>query len=126
MDHQDWKTVVFRSKIPNPKPKLGSKSLSDPVIKYHAPKNTQEPRTINARQIEEKADEGDLTIPKITFKLQMQIQSARQAKQWTQKQLAQACQMPYTVVKDYENGTIIPKSQDLVKMSKVLGVTLCN
>jgi putative transcription factor len=62
----------------------------------------------------------------VTYNLKIQLQQARQAKKWNQKQLATACSLPESVIRDYENGRAIPRSQDLIKMSRVLGVILKN
>jgi putative transcription factor len=67
-----------------------------------------------------------MKIATVTHSLQLQLQQARAAKGWTQKQLAQACSIPDTTVRDYENGRAIPNPQDIVKMSRALGVTLRN
>ena len=56
----------------------------------------------------------------------MQIQKARQTKNWTQKRLAQACSLQESLIRDYENGSVIPQTQDLLKMGRVMGVTLRN
>ena len=60
------------------------------------------------------------------YSLQTQIQQERQSLNMTLKQLASACNLPESLVKDYEEGTTIPKNHILVKMSEVLGVTLKN
>lgn len=112
MSDQDWKPIVFKKKTkpisnPNSQPKLH--------IQYD-----------NTRKIEKNAEDGDLGVIKITHDLKIKIQQARQQKGWTQKELANQCQMPESKIKEYENGKYVPLSQDLVKMSKVLGVTLRN
>jgi len=58
--------------------------------------------------------------------LQQQIQQGRQSKNWTQKQLAQACNITESIVKSYESGKAVPTQQDIDKMSKALGVRLKN
>ena len=129
MEHQDWTAVVFKPKFK----KVTKSSKAKPVgpvgtvePKYNAGKNIQKPSVTMARKIEEKVEQGDLTLPSVTRTLQLQIQQARQVKKLTQKQLAQACNLQETVIRGYENGTIVPNVQDLMKMSKILGVTLKN
>lgn len=124
MDHQDWTTVTLKKKVkPNAKPKPGEPAVFE--TKFNAGKNVQH-QVVNAKKIEKQADEEVLTIPKVTRNLQLQLQQARQQKNWTQKQLANACQLPESVIKTYENGSAIPNSQDLTKMGKALGVVLKN
>lgn len=124
MDHQDWDPVIFKSSVP--KATRAGVQSTETVMKYNAGKNTQTQSSSNARKIEKQVEEGDMSIPTVTYNLQVQMQQARQAKKWTQKELAQACNMHETVIRDYENGKVIPNSQDLVKMSRALGVTLRN
>jgi ribosome-binding protein aMBF1 (putative translation factor) len=85
--------------------------------------NTQA-HQVNARKIEEKAEEGDLHIEKVSHALRMQIQQARQKLEYTQADLARECQLPLKVIKAYEDGSATPNSQELETMSKTLGVTL--
>ena len=124
MNHQDWTTVTLKKKVnTKAKPKPGEKVIME--TKFNAGKNVQH-QVVNAKKIEQQADEEALTIPKVTHNLKLQLQQARQQKNWTQKQLANACQLPESVIKTYENGTAVPNSQDLAKMGKALGVVLKN
>lgn len=127
--HQDWKPVVLRSRAKQAKPaKTAELAGSTNVeLKYKAGKNIQNKNTINAKSIEKNIDEDEnLSVPTVSYNLQLQLKQARQQKGWTQKQLANDCQLPEYTIKGYENGTIIPNSLDIVKMSKSLGVTLKN
>jgi putative transcription factor len=123
---QDWTVVVLKPKHKKVPQSSREKADAPREPKYNAGKNIQKQQVTSARKIEEKVDDGDLTLPSVTRNLQLQIQQARQAKKMTQKQLAQASNLLETVVKSYENGSAIPNSQDLIKMGKVLGVTLKN
>lgn len=120
MDHQDWTTVVLKKKKP-------VKSAADTVA---VPKtihtNKQNKNPTNAAKIEQKMEEGTFTLPKVTHNLQQQIQQARQAKNWTQKELAQKCNLTESVIKTYESGKAIPSQSDIDKMSKALGARLKN
>ncbi len=119
MSHQDWKPVVI-NKGASTKKVINS---DENVTKRTIWNNTQVP---NSKKIEENAKDGDLTIPKICPTLKLEIQKARTAKKLTQKQLAFECQMPEQTIKNYENGKGIPNPQELVKIGKVLGITLRN
>lgn len=122
MNNQDWTTIVFKKK---PQSTFNNATPKEVTPKYNAGRNTQR-QHVNAYMVEKKADDGNLTTAKVSYNLQIQIQQARQAKNLTQKQLAHTCNIPVTTIRDYENGTATPKSQDLNKMSKALGVILRN
>ncbi len=118
MDHQDWTVVTLKKKKP-------VKDPNEPKIVKTQHTNQQKPVS-NAAKIEQKMDEGTFELPKVTHNLQQQIQQARQSKNWTQKQLAQACNISESVIKSYEAGKAVPVQQDIDKMSKALGVRLKN
>ncbi|VDN57415.1 unnamed protein product [Dracunculus medinensis] len=52
------------------------------------------------------------------------MQQARQAKEWTQKDLATHINEKPQVVAEYENGKAVPNQQILTKMERALGVKL--
>lgn len=52
------------------------------------------------------------------------IQQARQAKGWTQKELAQRIAEKPQVVNDYEAGRAIPNGSIFAKLERELGVSL--
>lgn len=123
MNKQDAKPIVIRSTGQKNGVKIQTVNNN---MKYNAGKNVQNKNRPNTKKIEEKIDEDDFSLPKVTGKLCVQLQQARLAKNMTQKQLAQACNMNDGIIRDYENGSAIPNPNDLVKMSKVLDVTLRN
>lgn len=96
MDDQDWEPVVLRAK---------NNSINN--------NNNKNQTNIRNRQ-------------NVPYSLQTQIQQARQSLNMTLKQLASACNLPESLVRDYEEGIVIPKNHILVKMSEVLGVVLKN
>ena len=125
--HQNWEPVILRSRKPQTKQVKKSEPSGPVELKYNAGKNTQKKSTINANRVEQAIDEEEnLSVPTISYSLQIQLQQGRLQKGWTQKQLANECQLPEHTVKNYENGSIIPNAQDMVKMGRALGVTLKN
>ena len=119
---QDWKPVIIRSKNRDKKKILHEAKIDGNLTtekKFNAGKNSQH-ATINSKKLEEESYD----IPKISTDLKIQIQQARQKKNWTQKELANASNLLETTIRDYELGKGIPNNQDLMKMSKVLGVKL--
>jgi ribosome-binding protein aMBF1 (putative translation factor) len=128
MESQDFKVVVLNThKKDAPKRKqegeIVSKNGTGTLAGAGANRQQQPPCL--ARKVEEKVEGDDsLTIPKVSRSLQLQIQSARQAKKWTQRQLAQACNLKDSVVRDYEAGSAIPDGRIMQRMGKALGVSL--
>lgn len=94
--------------------------------KHNAGRNQQNKRYQDATKIEQDAEEGNLKINTINHNLRMEIQQARQRKKWTQKEFAQLCSLPLSVIRSYEKGTAPPNQNQLRAMSKVLGITLSN
>lgn len=123
---QDWTVVVLKPKQKKVPKSSREKADAPREPKYNSGKNIQKQQVTSARKIEEKVEEGDLTLPSVTRQLQLQIQQARQSKNMTQKQFAHACNLQETIIKSYENGSAIPNTQDLVKMGRVLGISLKN
>jgi putative transcription factor len=119
--HQDWKPIIIKP-ANTKKIKVKPETLKTNQTKADAGKNIQH-ATANPNKIENKIEEGNLKIPRVTHSLRLQIQQARVQKGISQKQLAQACNMTEASIKNYENGTAIPNSQELEKMGKALGTT---
>lgn len=84
-------------------------------------------------------------MPKISVALRRKIQQARAAKHWTQEgddntrffffhcvykkqkkkiDLAKACNLKTTIIKDYESGKAVPSPAILNKIGRQLGVGL--
>lgn len=119
MDHQDWTVITLKKK-------KTIKNDNEPKIINTHHTNQQKKHISNATKIEQKIEEGTYDLPKVTHNLQQQIQQARQSKNWTQKQLAQACNITESVIKSYEAGKAVPMQQDIDKMSRALSVRLKN
>jgi|UniRef100_A0A6C0BMD6 ribosome-binding protein aMBF1 (putative translation factor) len=122
MEHQDLIPVIFHKRKST---QTQSRPLTHETV---VEKKKVYPHTglIPAKLIEQRAEEGQLTLPTVNHQLSLQIQQARQSKKWTQRQLAQKCNLPETIIKDYETGRIIPQTAHLSKMSKMLGTQLKN
>ena len=52
------------------------------------------------------------------------MQKARNAKKWTQKELATQLGLPLSIIRNYENGKAIPNGSLLGKIGRKLGVKL--
>ncbi|KAK7693173.1 multiprotein-bridging factor 1 [Cerrena zonata] len=62
--------------------------------------------------------------PKVLPSVGKAIQTARQEKQFSQKDLAQKVNEKPSVIQDYESGKAIPNPQILSKLERALGVKL--
>lgn len=121
MSHQDWKPVVI-GKGPSLQAQIANGTVKKDIIeKPNAAKNKQTTVDTDMRKIENTEIGHHVTS---THTLSQQIQQARTAKKLTQLQLNTACNFKKNTVADYEAGRAIVNSNELVAMSKVLGVTL--
>lgn len=124
MSHQDWTVVTLKKKTPTKK--VGLTGTTDNLVMKSTHLNKQNKSNSNASKIEQQIENDEFELPKVNHNLQLQLQQARQAKNMTQKQLAQAANLTESVVKSYETGKAVPSQNDINKMSKALGVTLKN
>lgn len=76
----------------------------------------------NAKKLDE--DMETLKVKTIPHAVSAMIQRARNAKNWTQADLAQQISERVGVVTEYENGKAVASEQVLVRMEKALGVHL--
>lgn len=121
MDHQDWKSVNVGSG-PSVAKQLQQGTLKKAIVeKQGGSGNAQSASAVSAKKIE--ATEIG-TLPTPSHDLSMQIQQARVAKKLTQVQLNQQCNFKKGTVADYECGKALRNPQELVMMSRVLGITL--
>merc|ERR1712087_858412 len=102
MSGQDWNTVAFGNK----RPQSGAVGLKEAQ---------------RSGQVEGKCRQQLSSAPK---DLKLAIMKARQAKQLTQKQLAQMLNMPPNVIAEYENGKAIPKNAEIAKIERTLNCKL--
>lgn len=120
--HQNWDPVVRRASHSNSKPNPRTSQIES-IAKYNAGKNTQT-KSVNQAKLERQIDNDEYEQPKVSTNLKIQLQQARVAKKWTQKDLAKACNFPLNKVIAYENGSAIPIPSEIVEMGKQLGVHL--
>lgn len=127
-EHQQWQEVKIRPKSEAIQ-KRNTNSItqnlkpSDVIRRHNGGKNKQN-NAINSNNIERKLDEWEYELPHVSQSLKMQIQKARLQKGLTQEQLAGICNLPVSLIRNYENGTAITNSGELLKLSKALGVNL--
>ncbi|KAL3068045.1 hypothetical protein niasHS_011115 [Heterodera schachtii] len=90
--------------------------------KYFAGVNRQHKTDKNTAVLD--AETEQLHHERVSLKLGTVIQQARQAKEWTQKELATRANEKVEVIREYENGKAVPNQSILTKMERCLGVKL--
>lgn len=76
----------------------------------------------HAIKVERACEDGSFVPKKLPKEFSLEIQRARQAKGWTQKELALKLGVTADIVKKYENGTIVPQGAVTGKIKQVLGL----
>jgi putative transcription factor len=69
-------------------------------------------------------DHDTMKVKTVDFNVRANIQRGRQAKNWTQKELATAINERPSLVSDYEQGKAVPNEAVLNRMEKALGIYL--
>ena len=103
---QDHETVVFR------RPRAPERGVA------------QDARAQRAGAVERKAADGDLKHAAVPHELRLAIARARQAKGWTQAELAQRLGVKPKDVNEYESGRAVPENQFVARMERALGAKL--
>jgi len=132
MSYQDWTPVVLNAST-SKKTKVSRESdvnraiqsgaQVESVKKHNAGHNSQHRVDANIRKLED-PDNDELRHETVPVTLARKIQQGRQAKGWSQKDLAQRINEKATVVNDYEGGRAIPNNQIIQKMERALGCRL--
>ncbi len=90
--------------------------------KYGAASNRQHGTSLNTAKLDRETEE--LKHDKVSMGVGKLIQQGRQAKGWTQKELAtKICEKPQ-VVTEYEQSKAVPNQQILAKLERCLGIKL--
>uniref|UniRef100_A0A915DGA6 HTH cro/C1-type domain-containing protein n=1 Tax=Ditylenchus dipsaci TaxID=166011 RepID=A0A915DGA6_9BILA len=90
--------------------------------KYMAGHNKQHAVQKNTALLD--AETEELHVEHVQLSLGKVIQQARQAKEWTQKELGAHVNEKVEVIKEYESAKAIPNTNILAKMERALGVKL--
>ena len=105
LEHQDWKTVVLRSK---------KKDTEKKKVPHKSGTRLQ--------KFEKMAENDELKHKKIDQSMKTKIQQARASLKLTQKQLAQRCNIQEQVIKDIESGKANYNPKDMNKIKRVLHI----
>ena len=104
LQHQDWTTVTLNSKkttVPTTTPKLSQAQQRD-------------------NKLMKKANNDELKHDKVPQELRTKIIQKRASLKWKQKDLAQKCNFPVTVINEIESGKAIYNPQHINKIKRVL------
>jgi len=133
---QDWTPVVIRPKKQQNKTQAtraaqqsssGASGASAPVQtqKKAAPANKQRSADRDVRKLDnDDGEEAGYEVKTVGLAIGRKIQQARQAKGWTQKELAEQIQEKQVVVQQYENGKAMPNQKIISKFEKALGANV--
>ena len=127
---QDWRSVTWSKKAPTGAKAQDSKLVNEALRKgqdvdierkiHH--QGNKAGGIQNAAKIE---DESEVFITKrVGNSFKAALQKARQAKGWTQTELAKQINEKSTVINEYESGKAIPNGQVIQKLNRVLGTVL--
>ena len=106
LQHQDWTTVTLNSKkttVPTTTPKLSQAQQRD-------------------NKLMKKANNDELKHDKVPQELRTKIIQKRASLKWKQKDLAQKCNFPVTVINEIESGKAIYNPQHINKIKRVLKI----
>ncbi|XP_064616210.1 endothelial differentiation-related factor 1 homolog [Liolophura sinensis] len=90
--------------------------------KWSAGQNKQHLASKDTAKLDRETEE--LHHSKVGHDVGVLIQQGRQAKKWTQKDLATRINEKGQVVNDYESGRAIPNQQVMTKLERALGIKL--
>ncbi|XP_054275069.1 endothelial differentiation-related factor 1 homolog [Macrosteles quadrilineatus] len=128
----DWETVtILRKKAPKASHLKSEQAVNrarregapvDTQQKWGGGQNKQHVITKNTAKLDRETEE--LKHDKIPLDLGKTIQLGRQAKGWSQKDLATKCNEKPQVINDYEAGRGIPNQAVIGKIERVLEIKL--
>uniref|UniRef100_A0A6C0CEQ4 HTH cro/C1-type domain-containing protein n=1 Tax=viral metagenome TaxID=1070528 RepID=A0A6C0CEQ4_9ZZZZ len=108
LEHQDWTPQVVRKKNDNVDGGGSKKKVSQAQQRDN--------------KLMKKVDDDDLKHDKITLELRVKIQQGRASQKWTQKDLANRCNLPVTVINEIESGKAIYNPQQINKIKRILKI----
>ncbi|XP_021933028.1 endothelial differentiation-related factor 1 homolog isoform X3 [Zootermopsis nevadensis] len=128
----DWETVtILRKKPPKASAMKSEQAINaarrqgvavDTQSKWGAATNKQHVTTKNTAKLDRETEE--LKHDKVPLDLGRLIQQGRQARGWSQKELATKVNEKPQVINDYEAGRGIPNQVVIGKIEKAIGVKL--
>jgi ribosome-binding protein aMBF1 (putative translation factor) len=108
LSHQDWTPIVI------------STTKKDASSTTHTTHTTLSEAQQQERKLFKKDEEGDLKHDKVSQDIRKLIQQKRCSLGWTQKQLAQKCNLQVSIINDIETGKAKYNPQHINKLKRVL------
>jgi len=127
----DWDTIVLRKKPQKPGQARSQQAINqaqrkgldiETSKKFNAATNKQHNAGANASKLDRETEE--LHHDRVDIEIGKIMQQGRQAKGWTQKDLATRINEKPQVINDYEAGRAIPNQQIIAKIERILAVKL--
>jgi ribosome-binding protein aMBF1 (putative translation factor) len=109
LDHQDWKQVTIRS----------TQSISQEKKQCNKKISQAQQKDI---KLHKQVEEDNLKHTKITQELRTKIIQGRASHKWKQKDLAQKCNLPVSVINEIESGKAIYNPQHINKIKRILKI----
>lgn len=106
-------TVIRGKRTANQSKRDGNTTTQAKASAKHSAKSAAD------RKLDQETE--NLKHKKVSTELRFQIQKARQAHGWTQKELAGKVGVKPIIINEYESGKAIPKGPELAKIKRVLG-----
>lgn len=132
MADSDWDTVTVLRKKPQKASQLKSEQAVNQArrqgaqvetsTKYGAATNKQHGTSMNTAKLDRETEE--LKHDRITVDVGRLIQQGRQAKNWTQKDLATYINEKPQVIQEYEQGKAVPNQNIIGKIERAIGMRL--
>ncbi|XP_045585493.1 endothelial differentiation-related factor 1 [Procambarus clarkii] len=132
MTDSEWDSVTVLRKKPQKSSQLKSEQAVNQArrsgaqietsSKYGAASNKQHGTSMNTAKLDRETEE--LKHEKITPDVGRLIQQGRQAKNWTQKDLATRINEKPQVIQEYEQGKAVPNQNVLGKIERAIGLRL--
>jgi len=132
MSESDWDTVTYlRKKPPKPSAMKTQQAINaaqkqgipiETSKKFNAATNKHAATSLNTAKLDRETEE--LHHDRVGIDIGKLIQQGRQAKGFTQKDLATKICEKLQVINDYESGKAIPNQQILSKLERTLGMKL--
>ena len=128
---QDWTPVTWTKRAPTGAKAHDTKLVNEAMRKgsgydvekkIHAQGNKHSASLQNAAKIEAESEVFHTKRTGNTFRTE--LMKARQAKGWTQTDLAKQINEKSTVINEYESGKAIPTGQVVQKLNRALGCVL--
>ena len=105
LSHQDWTPVIIRS------------TKNEEQATSHIPLSDAQQKE---RKLFKKDEEGDLKHDKVSQDIRKHIQQQRCALGWTQKQLAQKCNLQVSIINEIETGKAKYNPAHINKIKRIL------